>query len=143
MRVMDLLNQKNDDVWSIDPEKTVYSALEMMEKTDVGALLVMRDNKLVGVISERDYTRKVILLGRYSKDVLIREIMTADIVYVKPDSKVNDCMLLMTEKRIRHLPVLDGDTVVGVVSIGDVVKNIMEEQEHTISDYEHYIRGSY
>jgi len=143
MRVMDLLNQKNSEVWFIDPEKTVYSALEMMEKTNVGALLVMRDNRLVGIISERDYTRKVILLGRYSKDVLIREIMTTDILYVKPDSKVNDCMVLMTEQRVRHLPVMDGDTVVGVVSIGDVVKNIMEEQEHTISDYEQYIRGSY
>ena len=143
MRVTDLLNQKNNDVWSIDPEETVYSALEMMEKVNVGALMVMRDNRLVGIISERDYTRKVILLGRYSKDVLIREIMTTDILYVKPDSKVNDCMVLMTEQRVRHLPVMDGDTVVGVVSIGDVVKNIMEEQEHTISDYEQYIRGSY
>jgi len=143
MYVMDLLNEKSNDLWFIHPEKTVYSALEMMDKTNVGALLVMRDSKLIGIISERDYTRKVILRGRFSKDVLVREIMTTDILYVTIDTKVNECMLLMTNNRIRHLPVMSGEELLGVVSIGDVVKNIMEEQKYTIKGYEQYIRGGY
>jgi len=143
MHVMDLLNEKGNDIWSIHPENTVYAALEMMEEANVGALLVMRCSKLVGIISERDYTRKVILLGRFSKDVLVREIMTTDVLYVAIDTKVNDCMLIMTNNRIRHLPVMRGAELLGVVSIGDVVKSIMEEQENTIKDYERYIRGGY
>jgi CBS domain-containing protein len=113
-----------------------------MADKEVGALLVMEKSELVGIISERDYARKIILKGKTSKDTLVREIMTAKVIYVKTETSVHDCMALMTEKRIRHLPVYNGDQLVGVISIGDVVKDIISEQEFVIEQLEKYITGS-
>jgi CBS domain-containing protein len=114
----------------------------MMANKEVGALLVIEESELVGIISERDYARKIILKGKASKDTLVREIMTAKVIYVKIDTSVHECMALMTEKRIRHLPVYNGEQLVGVISIGDVVKDIISEQEFVIEQLEKYITGS-
>jgi CBS domain-containing protein len=114
----------------------------MMADKEVGALLVIEESELVGIISERDYARKIILKGKASKDTLVKEIMTAKVIYVKINTSVNDCMALMTEKRIRHLPVYNGEQLVGVISIGDVVKDIISEQEFVIEQLEKYITGS-
>lgn len=141
MFVNDILKEKGGTIWSISPELTVYEALESMADRNVGALLVMTGAKLVGILSERDYARKIILAGKSSKGTLVKEIMTSEVLCVTKDTKVNACMSLMTAKRIRHLPVLEEDKVIGMVSIGDVVKNIIADQEHLIHDYEQYIRG--
>ncbi len=122
--VQELLQAKGHGVWSIGPEVSVYDALRLMADKDVGALLVLDAGKLVGVISERDYARKVILQGKSSKETPVREIMTAQVVSAQADETIEEAMVLMTNKRIRHLPVLDGERLIGVVSIGDVVKAI-------------------
>ena len=119
----------------------MYDAIEMMADRGVGALMVLDGGDLVGVISERDYARKVILRGRSSKDTMVKEIMTARVVYARPDQTVEDCMGLMTEKRIRHLPVVDGKELLGVVSIGDLVKSMLAEQQFVIEQLEQYISG--
>jgi len=137
-----LLKTKGHDILSVPPDASVYDALTMMADKEVGALLVIEKSELVGIISERDYARKIILKGKTSKDTLVREIMTAKVIYVKIDTSVHDCMALMTEKRIRHLPVYNGDQLVGVISIGDVVKDIISEQEFVIEQLEKYITGS-
>ena len=137
-----LLKTKGHDILSVPPDASVYDALKLMADKGVGALLVMDKSELVGIISERDYARKIILKGKTSKDTLVREIMTAKVIYVKIDTSVHDCMALMTEKRIRHLPVYKGDQLVGVISIGDVVKDIISEQEFVIEQLEKYITGS-
>ncbi len=139
--VNQLLQHKGHSVWSVTPNASVYKALESMAKKGVGALVVLRDGKLAGIFSERDYARKVILKGKSSKDTPVREIMTEKVYYVKPDQTVEDCMALMTEKRIRHLPVVDNDQVVGLISIGDDVKSIMSEQKFMIEQLEQYITG--
>ena len=136
-----LLEAKGSDVWSIHPDAAVYDAIEMMADRGVGALMVLDGGDLVGVISERDYARKVILRGRSSKDTTVKEIMTARVVYARPDQTVEDCMGLMTEKRIRHLPVVDGRELLGVVSIGDLVKSMLAEQQFVIEQLEQYISG--
>lgn len=141
MNVKRLLEKKGNAVSSIQPEDSVFDALLLMEEKDIGALLVMQQEKLVGIITERDYARKVILRGKLSKDTQVREAMTNDVLFVSPESKADECMALMTFKRCRHLPVMKDDKVVGMISMGDVVKNIIEEFEHTIQDYEKYIRG--
>ena len=140
--VREILRKKGCDVWSIAPDATVYEALCLMADKNVGAVLVIDACTLVGILSERDYARKVILHGKSSRDTLVREIMTERMVYVRPEQTAEECMALMTEKRVRHLPVLEGDRLVGVVSIGDVVKSIISEQEFVIDQLEHYISGT-
>lgn len=140
--VRQLLQAKGNMVHSATPDSTVFDALERMSAYDVGALLVLDGSELVGIFSERDYARKVILMGRSSKETLVREVMTDDLITITPDATVGDCMNLMTGNRIRHLPVVENGQLVGVVSIGDVVKAIMTQQELMITEMEAYITGS-
>jgi CBS domain-containing protein len=137
-----LLERKGYDVWSIGPEESVYAALERMAEKDVGALMVMADEELVGVLSERDYARKIILLGKTSSDTPVREIMTDRVVFVRPDQDLEACMAIMSSKRVRHLPVMEAGRVIGVISIGDVVKEVIAHQEFMIEQLENYISGS-
>ena len=143
MKIEQLLAKKGNDVCSINPEATVYEAIQKMAEKNVGALLVMHEDKVAGIISERDYTRKLILKNRSSKDTPVADVMTKDVCYVTHQEQVNECMALMTEKRIRHLPVIEDGKVLGIISLGDVVKTIIDEQDHEIKDYEQYIRGWY
>ena len=136
-----ILEAKGHDVWSIDPNGTVYDAINLMAKKEVGALLVMESGNPVGVISERDYARKVIIKGRSSQETLTKDIMTTAVIYTHPDQSIEECMSLMTEKRIRHLPVIDGEQLLGMISIGDLVKAIIAEQQGMIEQLEHYISG--
>jgi len=138
-----VLKLKGRQVWSIDPTATVYAAIDKMSAKSIGALLVMASGKLVGIISERDYARKVILKDRSSKHTEVREIMTCPVISVADHHTVEECMRLMTEHRIRHLPVLDGDNVVGIVSIGDLVNWIITAHEETIGHLQNYIEGRY
>ncbi len=138
-----ILAKKGSEVWSISPTATVYEAIELMAEKNVGALLVMKDDRLEGIISERDYTRKVMLKGKASKNVQVQEIMTKALVTVTLQHSVEECMRLMTDKRVRHLPVLENEKVVGVVSIGNLVNWIISSQHATITHLEDYITGKY
>ena len=137
--VKQILQSKTHGILSISPDATVYDALKLMAEKEVGALLVMEADKVVGIISERDYARKVILHGKSSKEVHVSDIMTSKIVYVSTAQTVDECMALMTDKRVRHLPVYEGDRLVGVVSIGDLVKEAISEREYIIKQLESYI----
>ena len=139
--VSELLKRHQRTLWHARPEDTVYEALQLLAEYEVGALMVMDQGKLVGVISERDYTRKIALQGRNSKETLVRDIMTREVLYVTPDTGTRRCMALMSEKKIRHLPVIDGHTVVGMISIRDIMDDIIADHESTIAQLESYIQS--
>ncbi len=138
-----ILHHKGRNVWSVSPEITVLEAITLMAEKNVGALLVMEGDKLVGVFSERDYTRKIILKGRSSKDTKVGEVVSSPVLTVPPEQTVEDCMRLMTEQRVRHLPVVAGGKVVGIVSIGDLVNWMISAQTATIEQMQSYIAGGY
>jgi CBS domain-containing protein len=138
----DILKSKADNtVHTIAPTASVLDAVKRMAEKNIGALLVVEGERVVGIVSERDYARKIVLLARSSKDTLLREIMSAPVMYVRPDQSSEECMALMTENRLRHLPVMDGERLIGLVSIGDLVKDIISEQKFIIEQLEHYISG--
>lgn len=141
VRVKQLLANKGHEVWSIEADQPVLEAIRVMAEKRIGALPVTRDGKLVGVISERDYARKVVLLGRSSDETPVAQIMSSPVVTVTPAEDVRQCMQIMTQRRIRHLPVLDDGRMIGVVSIGDLVRAVIEEQEQTIEHLERFIAG--
>ena len=140
--VKQLLDIKGRNILSISPNDSVYSAVERMSENNIGALLVIENGQLAGILSERDYARKVILKGKSSKNTLIREIMTPDVLCVSPETTVEECMALLTESRVRHLPVMDGGKLMGIVSIGDLVKQIISDKDFTIQQLEHYIHSA-
>jgi CBS domain-containing protein len=140
--VGELLKNREGTLWHVRPDDTVYDALKLLAEYEVGALMVMDRGKLVGVLSERDYTRKVALQGRSSKDTRVAEIMTRDVLYVAPEASTNQCLVLMSDKHIRHLPVIAGDgTVLGMISIRDIMDDIIADHEETIQQLENYIRS--
>jgi len=141
MTARHIIQQKGRNVWTIDPDATVLDALAKMAEKDVGSLVVMDGEKLVGIITERHYSRNVILKGKRSATTFVKDIMEQNVVHVRPDQSVELCMALMTEKRVRHLPVVEGDKMIGIVSIGDLLKTIISKQKFVIDELEHYIHG--
>jgi CBS domain-containing protein len=139
--ITEILSQKGTKVWSISPNASVFEAVQMMTDKNVGALLVTENGKLVGIVSERDYTRKVVVKGKASKTTLVKEILSSQVIHVTPSHTVEECMRLMTDHHFRHLPVLDGDEIAGIVSIGDLVNWIISAQHTTISQLQTYITG--
>ena len=137
----DILSSKGHDVWSVKPTDTVLEALGVMAEHDIGAVLVLDGDRLVGVLSERDYARKVVLAGRSSKDSQAKDVMTPHVICVAPNRSIDECMALMTNKRLRHLPVIDHKRVIGIVSIGDLVKATIDDQQFTITQLQSYIAG--
>jgi CBS domain-containing protein len=139
--ISELLKNRGGTLWHVRPTDTVYAALELLASYEVGALMVMDGGRLVGVLSERDYTRKIVLQGRNSKDTLVSEIMTRQVITVASKTDTRDCMALMSEKKVRHLPVVDGDTVLGMISIRDIMDDIIADHESTIAQLESYIQS--
>jgi len=137
--IQELLKKRGPDNWSLSPQETVFNALQTLADHNVGALMVLDNGKLVGVFSERDYTRKIALAGKSSKDTLVRDIMTGSVISVSPQVDTRDCLALMSQKRIRHLPIVDGDKVLGMISIRDIMNDIIADHEMTIRHLEHYI----
>jgi CBS domain-containing protein len=143
-RVTQILRSKSDQaVYTVAPTVSVFDALKLMAEKNIGALLIVEGETIVGMLSERDYARKVILMGRSSKDTLIRDIMTSPVLYVSPQQSTEECMALMTENRLRHLPVLNDGKLVGLISIGDLVKDIISEQSFVIEQLQYYISGQH
>jgi len=140
-RVKAILATKGNDIFSIAPDASVYDAIHLLAEKEIGALLVMDGPLLVGIFSERDYARQIILKGRSSEETKVREIMTTNVLHATPDNDTGECMTVMTENRIRHLPVINDSEVVGVISIGDLVRSIIAEHESTIGDLKKYISG--
>jgi CBS domain-containing protein len=140
-QVRELLKNKSGEIFRVSPDTTVYDALMLMAEKEIGAVLVMQGDILAGILSERDYARKVVLFGKTSKELKVHEIMTDKVYFVEGDHPVSDCIALMTEKRIRHLPVFESGKLLGVISIGDVLKSILQEKEFVISQLEHFIQG--
>ena len=138
-----LLKNKEKQIWSVEPKISIFEALKIMSDKEIGALLVIEDEKLVGIFSERDYARKVILKGKSSKNTQVGELMTKKVLYIDPEKTINDCMGIMTDKHVRHLPVIENDKVIGMVTIGDVISQIISEQEFTIKHLENYITGTH
>ncbi|HJT82479.1 MAG TPA: CBS domain-containing protein [Chthoniobacterales bacterium] len=138
-----ILNQKGGEIYSVSPNDSVYDAVSLLAEKNIGAVLVIDGDTLVGLVSERDYTRKVMLRGKRSRETTVAEIMSTDLKTVQPREAVADCLRLMTDKRIRHLPVVDGNKVVGVISIGDLVKWVIDCQSAAIAHLESYISGGY
>jgi CBS domain-containing protein len=136
-----ILSKRSSTLWLVKPDDTVFDALKLLADYEIGALMVMEHGKLVGIMSERDYTRKIALQGKNSKEALVSEIMTKNVMVVTPNTRTRDCMALMSEKRIRHLPVMEGDTVVGMISIRDIMDDIIADHELTISQLESYINS--
>lgn len=141
-KIRNILQSKKQSIISVNPKNTVYEALEIMVQKNVGSILVMDEDKFAGIFTERDYARKLILQGKSSKETLIGEIMTLNPVTITPDFSIEDCMHLMTDKFIRHLPVIENNKLIGIISIGDLVKSIIEEQKFIIDNLEHYISGT-
>ena len=141
MTVKNLLEQKGGNVWTISPDATVFDALAIMAEKDIGSLIVMDSEKLIGIVTERHYSRNVILKGKRSPTTLVKDIMDRNVIHVRPEETVELCMALMTDKRVRHLPVLEGIKVIGIVSIGDLLKSIISKQKFVIDELEHYIHG--
>jgi CBS domain-containing protein len=139
--VSDILHRKGNAIWSVHPDSTVYDALQLMAEKDVGALLIIENDRLVGIFSERDYARKIILQGRSSLSTTVREIMSDNVITIHPEQHLEECMAVMTMHHIRHLPVMNGSTLAGVISIGDVVKEIIADQSLEIEQLENYITG--
>ena len=138
-----ILGQKPREVFSVSPDATVFEAIQMLDQKNVGALLVMQGDKLVGMVSERDYTRKVVLKGKRSRETKVSEIMSTELKLTRPQDGVESCLRLMTDKRIRHLPVMEGEKVIGIISIGDLVKWVIASQSAAIAHLENYISGGY
>ena len=136
-----LKSKPEQTVHTISPSTSVFDAVKLMADKNIGALLVMEDVKIVGIITERDYARKIVLMGRSSKETPVRDTMTSPVMYVRPDQTNEECMALMTDNRVRHLPVMDNGKLIGLISIGDLVKDIIAEQKFTIQQLEHYIMG--
>jgi len=141
MTVKHLLEQKGRNLWSIDPDATVLDAVAKMAEKDIGSLVVMDGEKLIGIITERHYSRNVVLKGKASPTTLVRDIMERNVIHVRPEHSVELCMALMTDKRVRHLPVLEGTKVIGIVSIGDLLKFVISKQEFVIEQLEHYVQS--
>lgn len=141
--VRQILESKGYDIWSVSPDISIYDALQVMADKDVGAVLVMEGDELVGIFSERDYARKVVLEGKSSRDTPVRDGMTSRVLYVRPGDSIEGCMALMTDRRIRHLPVVEDNRLVGVISIGDVVKGLLSQQANTINYLESYITNGH
>jgi CBS domain-containing protein len=137
--VRNLLEKKGNIVYSVSPDNTVYDALEELEEKNLGGLVVVENGKLIGVFTERDYARKVILKGRSSKETLVKDIMSNRPIFVNPDNTIDECMQLMDNKLIRHLPVMENEKLIGVISIGDIIRHIMSEKDFIIKNLEHYI----
>ncbi len=139
--VRQILDKKGRGVYSVSPDSSVFDALKLMADKNIGAVMVTSEDKVVGILSERDYARKVVLHGKTSKDTPVRDIMTEKVLYVLPENTTTDCMALMADKKIRHLPVIEADKLTGVISIGDIVQAIIEEDKYIIEQLENYITG--
>jgi CBS domain-containing protein len=141
--VADILKSKPDQtIYTIAPTASVFDAVKLMAEKNIGALLVMEGEQMVGIITERDYARKIVLMTRSSKDTPVRDIMASEVMYVRPDQTSEECMVLMTENRFRHLPVMNGGKLIGLISIGDLVKDVISEQKFIIEQLQHYITGT-